>query len=81
MGDATGGSSPAMTPPSRKRLRIGLLGASAIAPYALLDPSSRRSDVAVVAVAARDPLRAQRFAARDGRPIATRHRQWMHFVD
>ncbi|MEO3876350.1 hypothetical protein ABGB18_46945 [Nonomuraea sp. B12E4] len=47
-------------------LKIGLLGAAAIAPAALLRPARRVPGVRVVAVAARERLRAQRFAARHG---------------
>lgn len=45
-------------------LRIGALGAATITVFALLRPSRRIPDVDVVAVAARDPERANRFAAR-----------------
>src|SRR5262245_13249492 len=44
-------------------LRIGVLGAAPIAVAALIRPARRLPDVAVVAVAARDPGRARRFAA------------------
>jgi predicted dehydrogenase len=43
-------------------IRIGLLGASAIAPYAIIEPARARPDVQVVAVAARDPARARAYA-------------------
>lgn len=43
-------------------LRIGLLGASRIAPPAIIAPAAARPDVEVVAVAARDPARARTFA-------------------
>lgn len=43
-------------------LRIGTLGAARITPPALLAPASKRDDVEVVAVAARDRTRAQSFA-------------------
>jgi predicted dehydrogenase len=52
-------------------LRIGVLGAARIAPAALMRPARAVAGVAVTAVAARDPLRARRFAARYG--IATVH--------
>ncbi|MFN8533636.1 MAG: Gfo/Idh/MocA family oxidoreductase [Dehalococcoidia bacterium] len=45
-------------------LRIGLLGAAAIAPTALIRPARTLPDVEVVAVAARDPERAIAFARR-----------------
>jgi predicted dehydrogenase len=49
-------------------LRIGLLGASGIAPLALIDPARDVSAVEVTAVAARDPDRARDFAAEHGIP-------------
>ncbi len=45
-------------------LRIGALGAARITPQALLRPARRVAGAEVVAVAARDPARARRFAAR-----------------
>lgn len=47
-------------------IRIGLLGASMIAPYAIIEPARTRTEVQVVAVAARDPARARDYAARHG---------------
>jgi predicted dehydrogenase len=53
-------------------LRIGLLGASRIAPLAILEPAKQMSGVEVAAVAARDPERARAFAATHGIPhVAT----------
>jgi predicted dehydrogenase len=52
-------------------LRIGVLGAARIAPAALMRPARAVDGVEVTAVAARDPQRARRFAARYG--IATVH--------
>ncbi len=49
-------------------LRIGLLGAARITPNALLKPATQHPDVAVVAIAARDPQLAQAFAATHGIP-------------
>jgi predicted dehydrogenase len=49
-------------------LRIGFLGAAWIAPTAVMAPARRASGVEVVAVAARDPMRAKAFAARHGIP-------------
>lgn len=49
-------------------LRIGILGAAPIAGGAIVRPGRRTSDVAVVAVAARDERRARRFAARHAIP-------------
>ena len=45
-------------------VRIGVLGAARIAPGALIRPAASNPEVEVVAVAARDRERAQRFAAR-----------------
>ncbi len=47
-------------------LRLGVLGAARIAPMALLRPARQLPEVAVVAVAARNPARAQRFASKHG---------------
>ena len=44
------------------QIRIGLLGASRIAPRAIIEPALSRSDVAVTHVAARDELHASWFA-------------------
>ncbi|QDZ07856.1 Gfo/Idh/MocA family oxidoreductase [Sphingomonas panacisoli] len=49
-------------------MRIGLLGASAIAPDAVIRPASGRDDVTVSTVAARDPDRASAYAAEHGIP-------------
>ena len=47
-------------------LRIGLLGASKIAPTAVIIPAAGRDDVEIVAVAARDPHRAAEYAKAHG---------------
>ena len=47
-------------------LRIGTLGAAAIAPMALIKPAHDVAGVTVTAVAARDPQVAARFAAKHG---------------
>jgi predicted dehydrogenase len=47
-------------------LRIGVLGAAAITPNALIKPAREVDGVAVTAIAARDRARAQRFADRHG---------------
>lgn len=49
-------------------LRIGTLGASRIAPAAVINPARRNSHVEVAAVAARDPVSAERYAAKQGIP-------------
>jgi predicted dehydrogenase len=46
------------------RLRIGTLGAARITPSALIKPARQIPGVTVAAVAARDPERARRFAAK-----------------
>src|SRR3990172_2637731 len=43
-------------------LRIGILGAAKVVPYALALPARSVSEVQVTAIAARDPARAKRFA-------------------
>jgi predicted dehydrogenase len=49
-------------------IRIGILGAARIAPMALVRPAREVRGVAVTAVAARDPQRAQAFATKHGIP-------------
>lgn len=45
-------------------LRVGILGAARIAPMALVRPARQVPEAMVAAVAARDPARARKFAAR-----------------
>ena len=47
-------------------LRFGILGAARIAPKALVEPAAKLATVAVTRVAARDPQRAEAFAAEHG---------------
>jgi predicted dehydrogenase len=49
-------------------LRIGTLGAARITPGALVKPARGVPDAEVVAVAARDPARAEKFARKHGIP-------------
>jgi predicted dehydrogenase len=49
-------------------LRLGVLGAARITPMALLAPARRVGEATIVAVAARDPERARRFARRHDVP-------------
>ncbi len=46
--------------------KIGLLGASKIAPRAVIEPARERGDVEIVAVGARDPARARAYADEHG---------------
>ena len=46
------------------RVRFGILGAARIAPVGIVKPAAEDSEAEVVAVAARDPERARRFAAK-----------------
>ena len=57
----------------QKPIRFGILGAARIAPDALIKAAHNVPDAEVVAVAARDPQRAQEFATANGIPrvIAT----------
>jgi len=55
-------------------LRIGVLGAARIAPNALIRPARSVPEVEVVAIAARDPEKARKFAGKHG--IATVHRSY-----
>lgn len=50
--------------------RIGLLGASGIAPRAIIEPARRRTDVEIAAIAAARPGAAARFAADHGIAVA-----------
>jgi predicted dehydrogenase len=50
----------------RPPLRIGVIGAARIAPMALVRPARMLPEVEVVAVAARDPRRARKFASKHG---------------
>jgi predicted dehydrogenase len=47
-------------------LRIGVIGAARIAPLALIRPAGRVPGASVVAIAARDRARAERFASKHG---------------
>jgi predicted dehydrogenase len=49
---------------THRPIRIGILGAAAIVPSALTGPARSVPEVEIVAIAARDPRRAQAFAAR-----------------
>ena len=49
-------------------IRIGILGAASIAPWALVQPAQRVGGMIVHAVAARDPARAAGYAQRNGIP-------------
>ena len=53
-----------MTGSAAAPVRIGILGAAGIAPSALIKPAKGNVEVAVAAVAARDPARARAFAAK-----------------
>lgn len=50
----------------RDPLRIGILGCARIAKAALIEPARAATELAVVAVASRDPERSRRFAAEHG---------------
>ncbi|MFJ9822341.1 Gfo/Idh/MocA family protein [Streptomyces sp. NPDC101151] len=50
-------------------LRVGLLGAAAIAPSALIKPARQTPRVTVTAVAARERARAEGFARKHGVPV------------
>jgi predicted dehydrogenase len=49
-------------------IRIGILGAARIAPKAVIVPARNNPDFAVTAVAARDPAKAEAYAAAHGIP-------------
>ncbi|MGI5414100.1 Gfo/Idh/MocA family protein [Streptomyces chartreusis] len=50
-------------------LRVGLLGAAAIAPHALIKPARQNPRITVTAVAARDRSRAEKFARKHQIPV------------
>ncbi|MFT5576603.1 MAG: putative dehydrogenase [Bermanella sp.] len=51
-------------------LKIGMLGAARIGYFGLIKPAGEISELSIAAVAARDPNRAQRYAAKHGIPLA-----------
>ncbi|MGJ8560161.1 MAG: Gfo/Idh/MocA family protein [Litorimonas sp.] len=55
---------------SRPNYRIGLLGASRIAPKAIIAPALKRDDCEIVAIACRDVSRGQTYAIDHGIPDA-----------
>jgi predicted dehydrogenase len=52
------------------KMRIGLLGASRIAPRAIIEPAAAHPDAVITAVGARDPDKARAYAAEHGIPAA-----------
>jgi len=55
---------------SRPNYRIGLLGASRIAPKAIIAPALKRDDCTITAIACRDVVRGRAYAAEHGIPDA-----------
>ncbi|KAG4417295.1 hypothetical protein IFR04_009585 [Cadophora malorum] len=64
---------------SQDALRIGLLGASTIAPLAVIGPAKSHPDVIIAAVAARDEKRAATYAKQHGIPIV--HVSYQELID
>ncbi|XMA17257.1 hypothetical protein WAI453_010048 [Rhynchosporium graminicola] len=64
---------------SQGALRIGLLGASNIAPLAVIAPAKSHPDVIIAAVAARDEKRANAYAKLHGIPIV--HTSYQELID
>lgn len=60
-------------------VKIGVLGAARITPLALMAPAKTNADVEIVAMAARDPVRATQFAAKYG--IAKVHQSYRALLD
>ncbi len=60
-------------------IRIGVLGAAAIAPAAVIGPARHVDGVTVTAIAARDRARAEAFATKHG--IATVHESYATLLD
>ena len=52
------------------KMRIGLLGASKIAPRAIIQPAAEHADAVITAVGARDVAKAEAYAAEHGIPAA-----------
>jgi predicted dehydrogenase len=59
-------------------IRIGLLGASKIAPTAMIAPAKANPNVELRAIAARDPARAKTFAAQHG--VAHAHESYAALI-
>ena len=51
-------------------ITIGIMGAARVASMAIVEPAARRSDVKVVAIAAKRAGSAAEFAAKHGIPVA-----------
>jgi predicted dehydrogenase len=70
-----------LAPPERptRPLRIGVLGAAAIAPNAIVKPAQKTPRAQVVAIAAREEPRARAFATRHGVPVV--HRTYLDLID
>lgn len=70
---------PSEVPKQNDAIRVGLLGASKIAPPALIVPTKAHPEVIVVAVAARDHTRAQAYAKKYRLPIV--HENYQALLD
>ncbi|RDW85633.1 hypothetical protein BP5796_03958 [Coleophoma crateriformis] len=60
-------------------LRVGLLGASNIAPLAIIIPAKSHPEIIIAAVAARDAQKAQAYATKHGIPIV--HMSYQELID
>lgn len=60
-------------------LRIGLLGASTIAPSAIITPAKSHPEVIIAAIAARDQTKAKAYAQKYGIPIV--HKSYQELLD
>ncbi|PMD35522.1 putative oxidoreductase [Hyaloscypha variabilis F] len=60
-------------------IRIGLLGASGIAPSAVIQPAKSHPEVIIAAVAARDVKKAEAYAKKHGIPIV--HKSYQDLID
>lgn len=70
---------PTELPKQSNSIRIGLLGASSIAPAAVISAAKSHPEVTVVAVAARDPKRAAKFSRKHNIPIV--HETYQALLD
>jgi len=71
--------SPPQPAKQNDALRIGLLGASNIAPMAVIGPAKSHPEVIVAAVAARDGKKANAYAKKHGIPIV--HTSYQELID
>ncbi|KAL6713944.1 hypothetical protein ACLMJK_008438 [Lecanora helva] len=70
---------PVEAPKKQNAIRVGLIGASNIAPIAVINPAKSHPEVIVAAVAARDEAKARKYAQSHGIPIV--HASYQALLD